>query len=98
MAAQTKQNEHISGALLAFILLIFIPIFLSNMIFVFNPALAGDGWKNFSVVLMINLVLIWSYSAGLKDAEHRAEKIFYSVLLFLMTAGILAIVISKLML
>ena len=58
MNNQDKQNEHISRALSAFILLTFIPVFLSNIIFTFNPELVGNSWDNFIVVLAVDLVLI----------------------------------------
>ncbi|GEK59893.1 hypothetical protein CHL76_14285 [Marinococcus halophilus] len=96
MDKQEKQNEHLSGALLAFILLIFIPVFLSNIIFAFSPELMGNSWKNFFVVLVIDLVLIWSYASSLKDVEYRIEKVLYLVLLALIIVGALSISIAKL--
>lgn len=91
-----KQNQHLSGALLAFILVIFIPVFLSNIIFTFSPALMGNSWKHFFVVLVVNLVLIWSYASSLKDVEYRIEKVFYLVLLSLIIAGMFSISIARL--
>jgi len=95
MDKQEKQNEHLSGALLAFILLMFIPVFLSNLIFTFSPDLMGTGWKHFFVVLVIDLVLIWSYASSLKDIEYRIEKVLYLVLLSLIVVGALSISIAK---
>ncbi|MFB5664036.1 hypothetical protein [Alteribacillus sp. HJP-4] len=97
MKSKERQNEHISGALLAFVLLIFIPVFLSNIIFTFNPESMGNGWTNFMVVLFIDIVLIFSYVSSLKDVEYKIEKILYSSLTVLMILGALGIIYSKLL-
>lgn len=87
-------DEHLTLAGIAFNIVLFIPVFLSNLVGIFSEIVFTENKLFFPGLLLIDIVILALFYSNFKDRVYRGEGIYYVILSSLLTIGLIGITVS----
>ncbi|UUI03967.1 SRPBCC family protein [Oceanobacillus jeddahense] len=91
---KNKLKKHVYAAGIAFDLLVYLPVFISNLAGIFSKSLFREKSLFFPAIVIIDVVMSVHYYSNIKDSEYQGEKTLYFVLLSILSASLIGLVIS----
>lgn len=92
--SKNKFEEHLDAARIAFDLLLFLPIFISNIAGIFSKDLIAENPLYFPVIFIIDIIYIAMYYSNVKDRDYRGEGMLYLVLLIILGFSLIGMSIA----
>lgn len=92
--AEENVEEHLTGAGMAFNLMFFLPVFLTNLVGIFSETFFLENKWFFPALLVVDVIFLLLYYSNFKKRKYRTEAIYYSVLLLLLGAGTVGVIVS----
>lgn len=94
-----RVEEHLTAAGMAFDIILFLPIFLTNLVGVFSGSFFNESKLFFPAVLLIDIIILALFYSNLRKRKNLGEAILYIsllALLFISFVGVIAVQILKL--
>lgn len=95
---RSSTDEHITAAGIAFNLVVFLPIFLSNLVGIFSETFFTENKLFFPGLLLVDMVMLALYYSNFKDRVTHGEGIYYVVLSLLLSIGLIGMIVSYVLL
>ncbi|WP_339182730.1 hypothetical protein [Oceanobacillus sp. FSL W7-1293] len=92
--SKNKFEEHLDAAGIAFDLLLFLPIFISNIAGIFSKDVFAENSLYFPAIFIIDMIYIAVYYSNVKDKEYRGEGMLYLVLLIILGFSLIGMSIA----
>ncbi|WP_079476367.1 hypothetical protein [Marinococcus halophilus] len=75
--------------------LIFIWIFIVNIMAFTGQSYLGNTAMSFPLLLTVNLFLIWNYNGGAKESINKAEAVWFRILAALLLMSTISFVLAE---
>lgn len=75
--------------------LVFIWIFILNILAFTGQTYLGNTAMSFPLLLIVNLLLIWNYAGGAKESINRTEAVWFKILSALLLMSTMSFVLAE---
>ena len=92
---KNKTDEHLTAAEMAFELMLFLPVFLTNLVGIFKEGFFDENKLFFPGLLVVDVIMFVLFYYNFKDRTYRGENIYRVILLLVVIVCLIGIIITK---